>query len=244
MVEAAAEANEELMDAYLESGELSVEQIKEGLRIRSLANELIVGLCGSAFKNKGVQAMLDAVIDFLPAPDEVKAIKGVIPNNSQEDEVEDSRKSSDEEPFSALAFKIATDPFVGTLTFIRVYSGVLSVGDAVINSTKSKKERVGRMVQMHSNNREEIKEVRAGDIAACIGLKDITTGDTLSDADKPIVLERMDFPEPVISVAVEPKSKPDQEKMSLALGKLAQEDPSFKVASDEESGQTIISGHG
>ena len=244
MVEAAAEANEELMDAYLESGELSVDQIKEGLRIRSLANELIVGLCGSAFKNKGVQAMLDAVIDFLPAPDEVKAITGVIPNNSQEDEVEDSRKSSDEEPFSALAFKIATDPFVGTLTFIRVYSGVLSVGDAVINSTKSKKERVGRMVQMHSNNREEIKEVRAGDIAACIGLKDITTGDTLSDADKPIVLERMDFPEPVISVAVEPKSKPDQEKMSLALGKLAQEDPSFRVASDEESGQTIISGMG
>jgi len=244
MVEAAAEANEELMDAYLESGELSVEQIKEGLRIRSLANELIVGLCGSAFKNKGVQAMLDAVVEFLPAPDEVKAITGVIPNNSQEDEVEDSRKSSDDEPFSALAFKIATDPFVGTLTFIRVYSGVLSVGDAVTNSTKSKKERVGRMVQMHSNNREEIKEVRAGDIAACIGLKDITTGDTLSDINKPIVLERMDFPEPVISVAVEPKSKPDQEKMSLALGKLAQEDPSFRVASDEESGQTIISGMG
>ena len=244
MVEAAAEANEELMDTYLESGELSVEQIKEGLRIRSLANELIVGLCGSAFNNKGVQAMLDAVIEFLPAPDEVKAITGVIPNNSQEDEVEDTRKSSDEEPFSALAFKIATDPFVGTLTFIRVYSGVLSVGDAVINSTKSKKERVGRMVQMHSNNREEIKEVRAGDIAACIGLKDITTGDTLSDSNKQIVLERMDFPEPVISVAVEPKSKPDQEKMSLALGKLAQEDPSFRVASDEESGQTIISGMG
>ena len=244
MVEAAAEANEELMDTYLESGELSVDQIKEGLRIRSLANELIVGLCGSAFKNKGVQAMLDAVVEFLPAPDEVKAISGVIPNNSQEDEEEDSRKSSDDEPFSALAFKIATDPFVGTLTFIRVYSGVLSVGDSVINSTKSKKERVGRMVQMHSNNREEIKEVRAGDIAACIGLKDITTGDTLSDSDKPIVLERMDFPEPVISVAVEPKSKPDQEKMSLALGKLAQEDPSFRVTSDEESGQTIISGMG
>ena len=244
MVEAAAEANEELMDAYLESGELSVEQIKEGLRIRSLANDLIVGLCGSAFKNKGVQAMLDAVVEFLPAPDEVKAITGVIPNNSQEDEEADSRKSSDEEPFAALAFKIATDPFVGTLTFIRVYSGVLAVGDAVINSTKSKKERVGRMVQMHSNNREEIKEVRAGDIAACIGLKDITTGDTLSDASKPIVLERMDFPEPVISVAVEPKSKPDQEKMSLALGKLAQEDPSFRVTSDEESGQTIISGMG
>ena len=188
MVEAAAEANEELMDTYLESGELSIEQIKAGLRIRSLANELIVGLCGSAFKNKGVQAMLDAVIEFLPAPDEVKAITGVIPNNSQEDEVEDVRKSSDEEPFSALAFKIATDPFVGTLTFIRVYSGVLNVGDAVVNSTKQKKERVGRMVQMHANNREEIKEVRAGDIAACIGLKDVTTGDTLSNPDKPLSL--------------------------------------------------------
>ncbi len=245
MLEAAAEANEELMDAYLESGELTPEQIKEGLRIRSLANEVILALCGSAFKNKGVQAVLDAVIDFLPAPDEVKAIEGVIPNNSDEEEEEaDTRTSSDEEPFSALAFKIATDPFVGTLTFIRVYSGVLSVGDGVMNTTRSKKERVGRMVQMHSNNREEIKEVRAGDIAACIGLKDITTGDTLSDANKPIVLERMDFPEPVISVAVEPKSKQDQEKMSLALGKLAQEDPSFRVASDEESGQTIISGMG
>ena len=245
MLEAAAEANEELMDAYLESGDLTPEQIKEGLRIRSLANEVILALCGSAFKNKGVQAVLDAVIDFLPAPDEVKAIEGVIPNNSdEEDEEADTRKSSDEEPFSALAFKIATDPFVGTLTFIRVYSGVLCVGDGVMNTTKSKKERVGRMVQMHSNNREEIKEVRAGDIAACIGLKDITTGDTLSDSNKPIVLERMDFPEPVISVAVEPKSKQDQEKMSLALGKLAQEDPSFRVASDEESGQTIISGMG
>ena len=244
MLEAAAEANEELMDAYLESGDLTADQIKEGLRLRSLENEIIVALCGSAFKNKGVQAVLDAVIDFLPAPDEVKAIEGVIPNNSEEDEESDSRSSSDDEPFSALAFKIATDPFVGTLTFIRVYSGVLSVGDSVMNTTKSKKERVGRMVQMHSNNREEIKEVRAGDIAACIGLKDITTGDTLSDANKPIVLERMDFPEPVISVAVEPKSKQDQEKMSLALGKLAQEDPSFRVASDEESGQTIISGMG
>ena len=245
MLEAAAEANEELMDAYIESGDLTPEQIKEGLRIRSLANEVILALCGSAFKNKGVQAVLDAVIDFLPAPDEVKAIEGVIPNNSEEEEEEaDTRTSSDDEPFSALAFKIATDPFVGTLTFIRVYSGVLSVGDGVMNTTKSKKERVGRMVQMHSNNREEIKEVRAGDIAACIGLKDITTGDTLSDANKPIVLERMDFPEPVISVAVEPKSKQDQEKMSLALGKLAQEDPSFRVASDEESGQTIISGMG
>ena len=245
MVEAAAEANEELMDAYLESGELSTEQIKEGLRIRSLANEIILALCGSAFKNKGVQAVLDAVIDFLPAPDEVKAIEGVIPNNNSDEEEEaDTRTSSDDEPFSALAFKIATDPFVGTLTFIRVYSGVLSVGDGVMNTTRTKKERVGRMVQMHSNNREEIKEVRAGDIAACIGLKDITTGDTLSDINKPIVLERMDFPEPVISVAVEPKSKQDQEKMSLALGKLAQEDPSFRVASDEESGQTIISGMG
>tara|TARA_X000000950_G_scaffold48815_1_gene56916 strand:- start:11870 stop:13975 length:2106 start_codon:yes stop_codon:yes gene_type:complete len=245
MLEAAAEANEELMDAYLESGDLTSEQIKEGLRIRSLANEVILALCGSAFKNKGVQAVLDAVIDFLPAPDEVKAIEGVIPNNSDEEAEEaDTRTSSDEEPFSALAFKIATDPFVGTLTFIRVYSGVLRVGDGVMNTTKSKKERVGRMVQMHSNNREEIKEVRAGDIAACIGLKDITTGDTLSDSNKPIVLERMDFPEPVISVAVEPKSKQDQEKMSLALGKLAQEDPSFRVASDEESGQTIISGMG
>ena len=245
MVEAAAEANEELMDTYLESGELSPEQIKEGLRIRSLGNEIILALCGSAFKNKGVQAVLDAVIDYLPAPDEVKAIEGVIPNNNVDDEeVPDTRSSSDDEPFSALAFKIATDPFVGTLTFIRVYSGVLSVGDGVMNTTRSKKERVGRMVQMHSNNREEIKEVRAGDIAACIGLKDITTGDTLSDANKPIVLERMDFPEPVISVAVEPKSKQDQEKMSLALGKLAQEDPSFRVTSDEESGQTIISGMG
>ncbi len=245
MVEAAAEANEELMDAYIESGELTEEQIKEGLRIRSLSNEIILALCGSAFKNKGVQAVLDAVIDYLPAPDEVKAIEGVIPNNNEEEEEQaDSRSSSDDEPFSALAFKIATDPFVGTLTFIRVYSGILSVGDGVMNTTKSKKERVGRMVQMHSNNREEIKEVRAGDIAACIGLKDITTGDTLSDSSKPIVLERMDFPEPVISVAVEPKSKQDQEKMSLALGKLAQEDPSFRVASDEESGQTIISGMG
>ncbi|MFL2722785.1 MAG: elongation factor G [Gammaproteobacteria bacterium] len=245
MVEAAAEANEELMDAYLESGELTEEQIKEGLRIRSLSNEIILALCGSAFKNKGVQAVLDAVIDYLPAPDEVKAIEGVIPNNNEEEQEQaDSRSSSDDEPFSALAFKIATDPFVGTLTFIRVYSGILSVGDGVMNTTKSKKERVGRMVQMHSNNREEIKEVRAGDIAACIGLKDITTGDTLSDSSKPIVLERMDFPEPVISVAVEPKSKQDQEKMSLALGKLAQEDPSFRVASDEESGQTIISGMG
>ena len=241
MVENAAEANEELMDAYLESGELTIEQIKEGLRIRTIGNEIVPALCGSAFKNKGVQAVLDAVIDFLPAPDEVEAIKGTLPG---EEEIEASRQSSDEEPFSALAFKIATDPFVGTLTFIRVYSGVVSVGDSVINSTKGKKERIGRMVQMHSNNRNELKEIRAGDIAACIGLKDITTGDTLCDGSNEIVLERMDFPEPVISVAVEPKSKADQEKMSIALGKLAQEDPSFRVNTDEESGQTIISGMG
>ena len=241
MVENAAEANEELMEAYLESGELTVEQIKEGLRIRTIGNEIVPALCGSAFKNKGVQAVLDAVIDFLPAPDEVEAIKGTLPGD---EEVEASRQSSDEEPFSALAFKIATDPFVGTLTFIRVYSGVVSVGDSVINSTKGKKERIGRMVQMHSNNRNELKEIRAGDIAACIGLKDITTGDTLCDGSNEIVLERMDFPEPVISVAVEPKSKADQEKMSIALGKLAQEDPSFRVNTDEESGQTIISGMG
>ena len=241
MVENAAEANEELMDAYLESGELTIEQIKEGLRIRTIGNEIVPALCGSAFQNKGVQAVLDAVIDFLPAPDEVEAIKGTLPGD---EEVEASRQSSDEEPFSALAFKIATDPFVGTLTFIRVYSGVVSVGDSVINSTKGKKERIGRMVQMHSNNRNELKEIRAGDIAACIGLKDITTGDTLCDGSNEIVLERMDFPEPVISVAVEPKSKADQEKMSIALGKLAQEDPSFRVNTDEESGQTIISGMG
>tara|TARA_B100001248_G_scaffold55794_1_gene37076 strand:- start:7317 stop:9410 length:2094 start_codon:yes stop_codon:yes gene_type:complete len=241
MVENAAEANEELMEAYLESGELTIEQIKEGLRIRTIGNEIVPALCGSAFKNKGVQAVLDAVIDFLPAPDEVEAIKGTLPGD---EEVEASRQSSDEEPFSALAFKIATDPFVGTLTFIRVYSGVVSVGDSVINSTKGKKERIGRMVQMHSNNRNELKEIRAGDIAACIGLKDITTGDTLCDGSNEIVLERMDFPEPVISVAVEPKSKADQEKMSIALGKLAQEDPSFRVNTDEESGQTIISGMG
>ena len=241
MLETAAEANEELMEAYLESGELSEDQIREGLRLRTLNNEIVLAMCGSAFKNKGVQAVLDAVIEFLPAPNEVAAIQGVLPG---EEEKTDSRSSSDEEPFSALAFKIATDPFVGTLTFIRVYSGVLSVGDGVVNSTRSKKERVGRMVQMHSNSRNEIKEIRAGDIAACIGLKDITTGDTLCDTKDQIILEKMDFPEPVISVAVEPKSKPDQEKMSLALQKLAKEDPSFRVHTDEESGQTIISGMG
>jgi elongation factor G len=241
MVESAAEANEELMNAYLENGELTAEQIKEGIRIRTLANEIVPAFCGSAFKNKGVQAVLDAAIEYLPAPNEVKAIKGSLPND---EEVEISRSSSDEEPFSALAFKIATDPFVGTLTFIRVYSGVLSVGDGVMNSTKTKKERVGRMVQMHSNDRNEIKEIRAGDIAACIGLKDVTTGDTLCDLGDQVVLERMDFPEPVISVAVEPKTKSDQEKMGVALGKLAQEDPSFRVHTDEESAQTIISGMG
>ena len=241
MMESAAEANEELMNAYIESGELSDDQIKEGIRIRTLANEIIPAFCGSAFKNKGVQAVLDAAIEYLPAPNEVKAIKGSLPSD---EEVEVSRSSSDEEPFSALAFKIATDPFVGTLTFIRVYSGVLSVGDGVMNATKDKKERVGRMVQMHSNDRNEIKEIRAGDIAACIGLKDVTTGDTLCDLKDQVVLERMDFPEPVISVAVEPKTKVDQEKMGVALGKLAQEDPSFRVHTDEESAQTIISGMG
>ena len=240
LVEAAAEANEELMEKYLESGDLVEEDIKKGLRERVLANEITLALCGSAFKNKGVQAVLDAVIEYLPAPDEVKAIEGINPKTEQPA----SRSSSDEEPFSALAFKIATDPFVGNLTFVRVYSGVLSQGDGVINTVKDDKERIGRMVQMHSNNREEIKEVRAGDIAACIGLKNVTTGDTLSDAKDLVVLERMEFPEPVISLAVEPKSKPDQEKMSIALGKLAQEDPSFRVSSDEESGQTIISGMG
>ena len=240
LVEAAAESNEELMEKYLETGDLDEGDIKKGLRERVLSNEITLALCGSAFKNKGVQAVLDAVIEYLPAPDEVKAIEGVNPKTEQPA----SRSSSDEEPFSALAFKIATDPFVGNLTFVRVYSGVLSQGDGVINTVKDDKERIGRMVQMHSNNREEIKEVRAGDIAACIGLKNVTTGDTLSDAKDLVVLERMEFPEPVISLAVEPKSKPDQEKMSIALGKLAQEDPSFRVSSDEESGQTIISGMG
>ena len=240
LVEAAAEANEEIMEKYLDSGDLDEDDIKKGLRERVLANEITLALCGSAFKNKGVQAVLDAVIEYLPAPDEVKAIEGINPKTEQPA----TRSSSDEEPFSALAFKIATDPFVGNLTFVRVYSGVLSQGDGVINTVKDDKERIGRMVQMHSNNREEIKEVRAGDIAACIGLKNVTTGDTLSDAKDLVVLERMEFPEPVISLAVEPKSKPDQEKMSIALGKLAQEDPSFRVSSDEESGQTIISGMG
>lgn len=240
MMEAAAVASEELMDKYLEEGELAEEEIKQGLRLRTLANEIVPALCGSAFKNKGVQAMLDAVIDFLPAPTEVKAIEGLL----DEQGTTGFRESNDEAPFSALAFKIATDPFVGTLTFFRVYSGVLNSGDQVYNPVKGKRERVGRMVQMHSNSRNEIKEVRAGDIAAAIGLKDVTTGDTLCDAVDRITLERMEFPEPVIHVAVEPKSVADQEKMGTALGKLAQEDPSFRVSTDEESGQTIIAGMG
>jgi len=241
MIEAAAEASEELMDKYLEEGVLSDEEIKAGLRARTLDNDIVLMQAGSAFKNKGVQAMLDAVIDYMPSPVEVKAIEGTLDDAS---ETVASREADDDAPFAALAFKIATDPFVGTLTFVRVYSGVLSSGDSVVNSVKSKKERVGRMVQMHANNRDEIKEVRAGDIAALIGVKDVTTGDTLCAPDQKIILERMEFPEPVISVAVEPKTQADQEKMGIALGKLAQEDPSFRVETDEESGQTIISGMG
>jgi elongation factor G len=240
MIEAAAEADEELLEKYLEESELSEEEIRKGIRIRTLANEIVPVLCGSAFKNKGVQAMLDAVIDFMPAPTDVEAIRGV----GEDEETEIERPSSDEEPFAALAFKIATDPFVGNLTFFRVYSGVLNSGDTIYNSVKGKKERIGRILQMHSNDREEIKEVRAGDIAAAVGLKDVTTGDSLVDPKNIVTLERMDFPEPVISVAVEPKTKADQEKMGVALQKLAKEDPSFRVASDEESGQTIISGMG
>ena len=240
VVESAAEANDELMDQYLETGALSEDQIKVGLRIRTLANEIVPVLGGSAFKNKGVQAVLDAVVDYLPSPTEVKAIEGT----EIDGETVITRESDDEEPFSALAFKIATDPYVGTLTFFRVYSGKLESGNAVLNSVKGKKERVGRMVQMHANSREEIKEVLAGDIAAAIGLKDVTTGDTLCAINNAVVLERMEFPEPVISVAVEPRSVPDQEKMSVALSKLAQEDPSFRVKTDEETGQTIISGMG
>ena len=240
MVEAAAEANEELMTKYLEDGELTEEEIKQGIRIRTLANEIVPILGGSAFKNKGVQAVLDAVIEYLPSPTEVKAIEGTL----EDGETVVARPSEDTAPFSALAFKIATDPFVGTLTFFRVYSGTLESGTGIYNAVKQKKERVGRMVQMHANSREEIKEVLAGDIAAAIGLKDVTTGDTLCDADNVVILERMEFPEPVISVAVEPKSKVDQQKMGVALGKLAQEDPSFRVKTDEETGQTIISGMG
>ena len=241
LVENAAEATEEMMEKYLEGEELTEAEIKQGIRIRTLANEIVPVIGGSAFKNKGVQAMLDAVIDYLPSPVEVKAIEGTLDDAA---ETVASREADDSAPFAALAFKIATDPFVGTLTFFRVYSGTLASGTAVYNSVKQKKERVGRMVQMHANNREEIKEVLAGDIAAAIGLKDVTTGDTLCDPDNVIVLERMEFPEPVISVAVEPRSQPDQEKMGIALGKLAQEDPSFRVKTDEETGQTIISGMG
>jgi elongation factor G len=239
LVESAAEATEELMDLYLEEGDLSEADLMKGIRIRTLASEIVPTFCGSAFKNKGVQAVLDAVVDYMPAPTEVKAIEGVLEDGSQVTcEVEDDA------PFAALAFKIATDPFVGTLTFFRVYSGKLSSGDSVYNPIKTKKERVGRMVQMHANSREEIKEVLAGDIAAAIGLKDVTTGETLCALDRIVTLEKMEFPDPVISVAVEPKSKADQEKMGIALGKLAQEDPSFRVETDEESGQTIISGMG
>ncbi|MEK6771867.1 MAG: elongation factor G [Pseudomonadota bacterium] len=241
MIEAAAEANEELMEKYLAGGKLTPEEIKKGLRERNLRLEIVPVMCGSAFKNKGVQAVLDGVIDLLPAPADRPAIKGHLDDAAGS---EGERHATDDEPFSALAFKIATDPFVGALTFIRVYSGVLNSGDTVYNPVKGKKERIGRLLQMHANERSEIKEVRAGDIAACVGLKDVTTGETLCDPDKIITLERMEFPDPVISQAVEPKSKPDQEKMGMALNRLAQEDPSFHVSSDEESGQTIISGMG
>lgn len=240
MIEAAAEANDELMEKYLEEGELTVDEIKSGLRARTLTNEIVLVMCGSAFKNKGVQAVLDAVVEYLPSPLEVEAIEGTL----EDGETVVTRIADDEAPFSALAFKIATDPFVGTLTFIRVYSGMLRSGDAVYNSVKQKRERIGRMVQMHANNREEIKEVLAGDIAAAVGMKYVTTGDTLCDMNDVVVLERMEFPEPVISVAVEPKSQADQDKMGVALGKLAQEDPSFRVETHEETGQTIISGMG
>jgi elongation factor G len=241
LVEAAAEANEAYMEKYLEGEALTEEEIQIGLRTRTLRSEIVPMLCGSAFKNKGVQAMLDAVLDYMPSPVDRPAIKGILDDR---DESEGERPAKDDGPFAALAFKIATDPFVGTLTFFRVYSGVLSSGDSVYNPVKSRKERIGRILQMHANNREEIKEVRAGDIAAAVGLKDVTTGDTLCDLNQVITLERMEFPEPVISVAVEPKTKSDQEKMGIALQKLAQEDPSFRVRTDEESGQTIISGMG
>ena len=239
MVETAAEANEDLMNIYLENGDLSVEEIKQGLRIRTLNNEIVPMMCGSAFKNRGVQAMLDAVIDYLPSPADVGAVSGEKDNGDP-----DERKATDDEPFSGLAFKIATDPYVGQLIFFRVYSGVVNSGDTIYNPVKGKKERIGRILQMHANQREEIKEVRAGDIAAAVGLKEAVTGDTLCDPDKIITLERMIFPEPVIHVAVEPKTKLDQEKMGIALNRLAQEDPSFRVRTDEESGQTIISGMG
>jgi len=240
LVEAAAEATEELMEKYLEDGDLSAAEIKKALRQRTIANEIVLVTCGSAFKNKGVQAMLDAVIDFMPNPTEVPAIRGVL----DDDETEEERPASDDAPFAALGFKIMTDPFVGQLVFFRVYSGVVKSGDSIYNPVKDKKERIGRILQMHANSREEIKEVRAGDIAAAVGIKAITTGDTLCDPNHIITLERMEFPEPVISQAVEPKTKSDQEKLGVALGKLAQEDPSFRVRTDEESGQTIISGMG
>ena len=239
MVEAAAEGDEELLEKFLEDGDLSNDEIKRGIRLRTLNNEIVPVMCGSAFKNKGVQAVLDAVVELMPSPVDVPAIKGIT-----EDEQEAVRKPGDDEPFAALAFKIMTDPFVGTLTFFRVYSGVLATGDTVYNPVKGKKERIGRMLQMHANDRKELKEVRAGDIAAAVGLKDVTTGDTLCDLKQVVTLERMEFPEPVIAVAVEPKTKADQEKMGMALSKLAKEDPSFRVHTDEESGQTIISGMG
>jgi elongation factor G len=240
LVEAAAEANDELMEKYMETETLSVEDLKIGLRARTIAGEIVLTHCGSAFKNKGVQAVLDSVIEYMPSPTQVKPIEGILDDGVTHEAV----AASDDVPFAALAFKIATDPFVGTLTFVRVYGGVLKSGDAVFNSVRGKKDRVGRMVQMHANNREEIKELRAGDIGALIGVKDVTTGDTFCDPSHIITLERMDFPEPVISVAVEPKTKADQEKMGVALGKLAQEDPSFRVHTDEETAQTIIGGQG
>jgi elongation factor G len=239
MIEAAAEGNEELLEKFLGDGELTDDEIRKGLRIRSLAGEIVVTMCGSAFKNKGVQAMLDGVVRYMPSPNDVPPIRGILDDGS-----EGFRHADDNEPFSALAFKIATDPFVGNLTFFRVYSGVLNSGDTIYNPIKSKRERIGRLLQMHSNDRKEIKEVRAGDIAAAVGLKDVTTGDTLTDLKNLITLEKMEFPEPVIAVAVEPKTKADQEKMGVALQKLAKEDPSFRVHTDEESGQTIISGMG
>ena len=239
MIEAAAEADEDLLHKFVDNGTLENEDIRKGLRSRTLTGDIVVAMCGSAFKNKGVQALLDAVVDYMPAPIDVPAIKGIL-----DDDSEGERKPEDNEPFSALAFKIATDPFVGNLTFFRVYSGVLNSGDTIYNPVKGKKERIGRILQMHSNDRKEIKEVHSGDIAAAVGLKDVTTGDTLCDLKKPITLERMEFPEPVISVAVEPRTKVDQEKMGTALSKLAKEDPSFRVHTDEESGQTIISGMG
>ncbi len=241
LLEAAAEGDEELMEKYLEGVEFTAAEVKRGIRARALQSDIVPAICGSAFKNKGVQSLLDSVIDYLPAPSEVEEVRGVA-DDAQEAEV--VRQSNDGEPFAALAFKIATDPFVGSLTFFRVYSGVLKSGDTVFNPVKQRRERIGRLLQMHANSREEIQEVRAGDIAAAVGLKSVTTGETLCDMRAPVTLERMDFPEPVIAVAIEPKTKVDQEKMGVALGKLAQEDPSFRVSTDEESGQTIIAGMG